>query len=314
MNLTTAEKHYVTLNNYHQQTYQKKVYKIALNGGFTCPNIDGTVATGGCTFCSALGSGDFAGRKTDDLKTQFSKIKAMMKNKWPDGYYIAYFQANTNTHAPLERLKQLFEEAIKLDSKIVMLSIATRADALPEDVLDYLALLNQRIPVQVELGLQTIHEETTELINRAHSLACFDKAVHALRKRGIEVVVHIINGLPGETKTMMVNTVKHLNTLDIQGIKIHMLHLMKKTKMGNQYLKEPWPLLTLEEYVDITVEQLLWLKKDIVIHRLTGDAPQATLIAPTWTKKKFVVTNEIDKKMRALNLYQGDYYEKNEHR
>lgn len=314
MNLMTAEKHYVTLNNYYQQTYQKKVYKIALNGGFTCPNIDGTVAVGGCTFCSVLGSGDFAGRKTDDLKTQFSKIKAMMKNKWPDGYYIAYFQANTNTHAPLERLKQLFEEAITLDPKIVMLSIATRADALPEDVLDYLASLNQRIPVQVELGLQTIHEETTERINRAHSLACFDEAVRALRKRGIEVVVHIINGLPGETKAMMVDTVKHLNTLDIQGIKIHMLHLMKKTKMGNQYLKEPWPLLTLEEYVDITVEQLLWLKKDIVIHRLTGDAPQATLIAPTWTKKKFIVTNEIDKKMRALNLFQGDYYEKNEHR
>lgn len=309
MNLMNEEKHYQTLSNYYKYRYGKKVFKIALNGGFTCPNIDGTVARGGCTFCSFMGSGDYAGDKHLPLSKQFEMQKQMMEHKWHDGYYIAYFQANTNTHGPLSKLKQLFEEAITLDSRIVMLSIATRPDALPLDVLDYLETLNQKMPVQVELGLQTIHQKTSDFINRAHDLACFDEAVKALRKRRIEVVVHIINGLPHETKQMMIDTVKHLNTLDIQGIKIHMLHIMQKTKMGHDYLKHPWPILTLEQYVDITVEQLSWLRKDIIIHRITGDAPSHLLIAPLWTKKKFVVMNEIDKKMRALNRYQGDYYE-----
>lgn len=310
MNLMTAEKHYNTLNNYYREKYHKKVFKIALNGGFTCPNIDGTVATGGCTFCSYMGSGDFAGNKREPLQKQFDTIKEMMQLKWHDGYYVVYFQANTNTHAPVKKLKELYEEAIHLDPNIVLLSIATRPDALPEDVLDYLADLNQRMPLQVELGLQTIHQETSNLINRAHDLKCFDDAVYQLRKRNIEVVVHIINGLPYETKEMMLETVKHLNNLDIQGIKIHMLHLMQKTKMGHDYLQNPWPMLSLTEYVDIVTEQILWLRKDIIIHRLTGDAPSKMLIAPDWTRKKFVVTNEIDKRLRALNLYQGDYYEK----
>lgn len=310
MKLMNDEKHYVTLNNYYKNKYGQKVFKIALNGGFTCPNIDGTVASGGCTFCSYMGSGDYAGNKREPLKVQFEKIRDMMQIKWKNGLYIAYFQANTNTHAPLEKLKSLYEEAITLDDRIVMLSIATRPDSLPLDVLDYLEDLNQRMPLQVELGLQTIHQSTSDLINRAHDLKCFDDAVYELRKRGIDVVVHIINGLPYETKEMMIDTVKHINTLDVQGIKIHMLHLMEKTKMGHDYLKNPWHMLTLEEYVDITVDQILWLRKDIVIHRLTGDAPSHMLIAPLWTKKKFVVTNEIDKKLRSLGLYQGDYYEK----
>ncbi len=309
MNLMNHEKHYNTLNNYYKNKYHKKVYKIALNGGFTCPNIDGTVATGGCTFCSFMGSGDFAGDKKESLKSQFDHIKDMMQLKWSDGYFIAYFQANTNTHAPLKRLKELFEEAITLDPNIVMLSIGTRPDSLPSDVLDYLEDLNKRMPVQVELGLQTIHEKTSILINRAHDLNCFDQAVLNLRKRGIEVVVHIINGLPFETKEMMIETVKHVNTLDIQGIKIHMLHIMEKTKMGYDYKKNPWDILSQASYVDITVDQILWLRKDIIIHRLTGDAPTSMLIAPLWTKKKFIVTNEIDKKLRRLNLYQGDYNE-----
>jgi radical SAM protein (TIGR01212 family) len=310
MNLMNHEKHYNTLNHYYQYKYQKKVFKIALNGGFTCPNIDGTVASGGCTFCSYMGSGDFAGNKLEPLKIQFEKQKEMMHQKWEDGYYIVYFQANTNTHAPLARLKALYEEAITLDPKIVLLSIATRPDVLPQDVVDYLGELNNRMPVQVELGLQTIHQKTSDLINRAHDLACFDDAVKRLREKNIEVVVHIINGLPFETKDMMLETVKHINTLDVQGIKIHMLHLMEKTKMGYDYKKNPWTLLSLEDYVDITVDQILILRKDIIIHRLTGDAPASMLIAPFWTKKKFVVTNEIDKKLRRLGLFQGDFYEK----
>lgn len=310
MNLMTHEKHYVTLHNYYLSKYNKKVYKIPLNGGFTCPNIDGTVAQGGCTFCSFMGSGDFAGDKKKGLKEQFETIKRMMQQKWDEGDYIVYFQANTNTHAPLPRLKELYEEAITLDPNIRMISIATRPDVLPDDVVDYLGELNTRMPLQVELGLQTIHEKTSKLINRAHDLKCFDDAVLRLRNKGIEVVVHVINGLPHETKKMMIETIKHINTLDIQGIKIHMLHLMEKTKMGHDYLKNPWPMLSLEDYVDIVTTQIGWLRKDIVIHRLTGDAPAHMLIAPHWTKKKFVVSNEIDKRLRMLDLYQGDTYEK----
>ncbi len=190
-----------------------------------------------------------------------------------------------------------------------MLSIATRPDSLPIEVLDYLAKLNKKVKVQVELGLQTIHEETSILINRCHDLITFDHAVKALRKRDIEVVVHIINGLPGESSEMMLDTVKHLNTLDIQGIKIHMLHIIKKTKMGSDYQKNPWPLLSLNEYRDIVTDQLRHLRKDIIVHRITGDAKKEDLIAPLWTLKKFVVSNEIDKYMRANLYYQGDLYE-----
>jgi hypothetical protein len=310
MNLMNTEKHYNTLNNYYRTKYQKKVFKIALNGNFTCPNIDGTVARGGCTFCTPLGSGDFAGNKYQPLKEQFTNIKEMMHLKWKDeAFYVVYFQANTNTHGPIEKIKALFDEAITLDPNIKMISIATRPDSLGTEVLNYLEALNQKMPVQVELGLQTIHQETSDLINRAHDLACFDEAVFALRNRGIEVVVHIINGLPYETKEMMLETLKHVNTLDIQGIKIHMLHVMEKTKMGFDYKKNPFPILSLEDYVDITVLQLRHLRKDIIVHRVTGDAPLKLLIEPKWTIKKFVVQNEIDKLMRKENFFQGDLYE-----
>lgn len=310
MNIMNTEKHYNTLNNYYRFKYHKKVFKIALNGNFTCPNIDGTVARGGCTFCTPLGSGDFAGNKQSPLKEQFENIKQMMHTKWPDeAYYVVYFQANTNTHGPIEKIKKLFDEAITLDKNIVMISIATRPDSLPDDVLDYLNDLNKRVPVQVELGLQTIYQKTSDLINRAHDLQCFDEAVHKLRERGIEVVVHIINGLPYETNEMMLKTAQHLNSLDIQGVKIHMLHVMEKTKMGFDYKKNPFPVLTLEAYVNITVLQLRHLNKNIIIHRVTGDAPKSLLIEPTWTLKKFVVQNEIDKLMRKHNFFQGDLYE-----
>lgn len=309
LELFTNEKRYNTLNNYYKKVYGKKVFKIALNGNFTCPNIDGTTGKGGCTFCSAMGSGEFAGSKKDSLEIQFEKIKTMMENKWSDGYYIAYFQANTNTHGPLEKLKYLFEKAISLSENIVMLSIATRPDSLPIEILDYLGELNKKVKIQVELGLQTIHEATSLLINRCHDLNTFDQAVKELRKRDIEVVVHIINGLPNETNEMMLETVKHLNTLDIQGIKIHMLHVTEKSKMGYDYKKNPWSLLTLFEYRDIVVTQLRHLRKDIIVHRITGDAKKEDLIAPEWTLKKFVVSNEIDKYMRNNHFYQGDLYE-----
>ena len=202
----------------------------------------------------------------------------MMKKKWPDGLLIPYFQANTNTYGPLEKIKALFEEALTLDENIIGLSVGTRPDALGEDVLDYLEDLNKRTKLTIELGLQTINEETSKLINRGHNVKTFDNAVKELRKRKIEVVVHIINGLPNETKNDMINTVRHLNTLDIQGIKIHMLHIMKHTNMGKDYLIKPWPLLTLEEYIDITVTQLRYLKPSVIVHRITGDSKEVYLL------------------------------------
>lgn len=310
MQLMTKAKRYNTLDNYYKYKYNKKVFKVSLNAGFTCPNIDGTVGYGGCTFCSYLRGGEFAGKKSDSLSKQFEKTKKMMLKKWPDSYYIPYFQANTNTHAPLEELKKLFEEAINLDSKIVEISIGTRPDCLPDDIVEYLGELNQKINVQIELGLQSIHEKTALEINRLHDLKTFDEAVKKLRAKNIEVVVHIINGLPNETKEMMIQTIKHLNTLDIQGIKIHILNILDNSLMGRKYLKEPWRLMSREEYINIVVEQILWLRKDIIIHRLTGDGDANHLIEPKWVIKKFTVINDIDKKLRALNLYQGDYYEK----
>ncbi len=313
MTFFTNEKHYNTLNNYYRHIYNKKVFKIALNGNFSCPNIDGTTGYGGCTFCTPLGSGDFAGRKSDPLKVQFEQIKEMMHQKWKDAYYIPYFQANTNTHGPIEKIKSLFEEAITLDPNIVMISIATRPDCLPLEVLDYLEDLNKRMPVQVELGLQTIHDKTSELINRCHNLDVFEEAVTNLRKRNIEVIAHIINGLPFETEKMMLETAIYLNKFDIQGVKIHMLHIMKKTKMGLDYLKAPWPILSMKEYVDITVKQLRILNPKLIIHRVTGDAPKHLLIEPKWTSVKLIVSNEIDKLMRKKKYYQGDLYEKTTH-
>ncbi len=308
--LITKEKHYNTLNNYYQKKYGKKVFKVSLNAGFTCPNIDGTVAYGGCSFCSAFGSGEFAGSKYDLLQTQFDSVKKRMLNKWPDAYYIPYFQANTNTHAPLEKLKSLFEEAIRLDENIVEISIGTRPDCLPDDVITYLSELNTRIPVQIELGLQSIHEETAVLVNRAHDLKTFDSAVKRLRDNQIEVVVHVINGLPNESKEMMFETIKHLNTLDIQGIKIHMLNILSNSKMGVEYKKNPFQLISRDEYIEIVVHQIRLLKKDIIIHRLTGDGDAKYLIEPKWIMKKFTVLNDIDKMMRNHNFFQGDLYEK----
>lgn len=308
MNLITNEKPYNTLNAYYRKKFGKKVFKVSLNGDFTCPNKDGTSGLGGCTFCTESGSGDFAGNKQDSLSTQFAIIRKRMHEKWDDAYYIAYFQANTNTYGPITKLRALYEEAITLDPNIVGLSIATRCDALNDEVYDLLSELAQKTFLQVELGLQSIHDKTSEFINRGHSLDCFTKAVQELRKRNIAVVVHIINGFPTETKKEMIDTILYVNQLDIQGVKIHLLHIMKKTALGKQYLDHPFPVLTLREYTDIVCDQIERLHPNIIIHRLTGDAPKELLIEPQWSLKKFVVMNEIDKELRRRNSYQGSKY------
>ncbi len=301
-----SEKRYNTMNEYMKKRFGTKVFKVSLNAGFTCPNKDGSKGLGGCTFCSPSGSGDFAGKKGDTLDNQFDMIVKRMHEKWPSAKYIAYFQANTNTYAPVKELRRLYDHALSLDENIVGLSIATRADALDEAVIKLLAEYHQKTYLQVELGLQSMHEKTAEKINRGHSLKEFNSAVKRLRKHGINVVVHIINGFPWEDKTAMLKTVEHLNTLDIQGIKIHMLHLTKNTKMAYEHEQSPYTLLTLEDYVDITVHQIRLLNPSIIIQRVTGDASKDDLIAPLWTLKKFVVMNNIDKLMRKHDYVQGD--------
>ena len=297
-------KRYHTLDYFYKNKFNSKVFKVSLNGGFTCPNIDGTVGYGGCIYCSSLGSGEFAGDRNKDLITQFNEIKTMMEKKWPNSKYIGYFQANTNTYAPVDELKEKYEKIINLDN-VVGLNIATRADSITDECMDYLEELSKKTYLTIELGLQTIHEETSKLINRCHTLDCFNECVKKLRKRNINVVVHIINGLPYETKEMMIETVKYLNKLDIQGIKIHMLSVLKNTKLAKMYEEKPFHILTKEEYVDIVCDQLEYLREEIVINRITGDPKKEDLVEPHWLIKKFTVLNEIDKEMVRRDSYQG---------
>ena len=293
-------KRYHTLNYYYKNKFNEKIIKISLNAGFSCPHLK----SGGCIYCSDLGSGEYAGNKNDDLITQFNKGKKLM-SKW-QGKYIGYFQARTNTYAPLNILKEKYETILKLDD-VIGLAIATRPDSISNECLEYLSELNKKTFLTIELGLQTIHEKTALLINRGHSLECFVDMVNKLREKNINVVVHIINGLPYETKEMMIETVKFLNKLDIQGIKIHMLHILKNTKLEKVYQKNPFPLLTKDQYIEIVCEQLKYLRPEIVIHRLTGDPKKEDLIEPKWTLKKIDVLNGIDKYMNKNNIFQGDY-------
>ena len=305
---SNTNKRYHTLDYFYKTKFNTKVFKVSLNAGFSCPNIDGTVGYGGCIYCSKSGSGEFAGDVKDSIEKQFKTIKEMMHHKWKDGKYIAYFQARTNTYAPVEKLKEIYEPVLKFDN-VIGINIATRPDSITDECLDYLEDLNKRTYLTIELGLQTTNEKTSKLINRCHSLECFEEMVKKLRARNINVIVHIINGLPYETKEDMLNTVKYLNNLDIQGIKIHMLSIIKDTPLAELYEKEHFPVLTKEEYVDIIVNQLELLRPEIVIHRITGDPDPKELIEPTWLIKKFCVLNDIDKEMVRRDTYQGASYD-----
>ena len=297
-------KRYHTLDYFYKHKFNSKVFKVSLNAGLSCPNIDGTVGKGGCIYCSNSGSGEFAGNKNDDIITQFNEIKKMMLKKWPNAKYIGYFQAHTNTYAPVETLKKLYEPILQQEN-VVGLNIATRPDAISDECLKYLEELNKKTYLTIELGLQTIHKKTTKIINRCHTLECFENMVKKLREKNINVVVHIINGLPYETKEDMIKTAKYLNTLDIQGIKIHMLSVIKNTKLEKLYQLKPFHILTEKEYIDIVINQLENLSPEIVINRITGDPKLDDLIQPTWLVKKFCVLNNIDKEMVKRNTYQG---------
>ena len=309
MNLMDKNKRYNSIDRYYKHKYGKKVAKISLNGNFSCPNKDGTKGFGGCIYCSKSGSGDFAGDKNKDILEQFEEIKSVINQKWPDTLYMPYLQANSNTYASVDYLRQVYEPLTTLKD-IVGISIATRADCFNDEIYEYLDGLNKRIPIQIELGLQTIHQHTAELINRGSDLCEFEEAVKRLRQINIEIVVHIINGLPYETKEEMLETVLYLNKIDIQGIKIHSLLVLKDTDLATLYEKDKFKILSLEEYVEITVEQIEHLRGDIIIHRVGADSSMEDLIAPLWTRKKLVVMNEIDKLLRKKDSYQGISYKK----
>lgn len=301
---SNTNKRYHTLDYYYKNRFNEKVFKVSLNAGFSCPNIDGTVGYGGCIYCSKTGSGEFAGNINDSLEKQFQEIKTMMHKKWPKAKYIGYFQARTNTYAPVNKLKELYETILKQEN-VIGLNIATRPDSITDECLNYLEELNKKTYLTIELGLQTSNEETSKIINRCHSLKCFEEMVSKLREKNIDVVVHIINGLPYETKDDMLNTIKYLNKLDIQGIKIHMLSITKNTPIAKMYEENKFKLLTKEEYIDIVISQLELLREEIVIHRITGDPKLDELIEPSWLTKKFCILNDIDKEMVKRDTYQG---------
>ncbi len=291
-------KRYHTLNYFYRQKFGCKIAKISLDGNFSCPNYQNG---NGCIFCSN-GSGN--NLKIIPLIDQFNEIKKQMLKKWPNSKFIGYFQANTNTYAPVDELKQKYESILK-QKDVVGLAIATRCDAITDECLDYLTELNKRTFLTVELGLQSIHDKTLKLINRGHDLKSFETMVKKLKERNIFVVAHIINGLPYETEQMMLDTVKYLNKLQIDGIKIHMLHIIKNTPLAKLYAKKPFHILTKQEYINIVCNQLELLDERIVIERITGDPIKEELVAPSWLLKKFCVLNDIDKEMVKRNSYQG---------
>lgn len=304
-----GEKRYRSLNQHLRHRFGEKVFKVSLDAGFTCPNRDGSLGWGGCVYCSARGSGDFAGQAKHSIHEQFEEVKEKMSRKWPNAKYIAYFQAYTNTYASIETLRHVYEQALQ-EEGVVGLSIATRPDCLPEDVLDYLEDLNQRTYLWVELGLQSIHDQTMEWVGRGHTYADFQRGLQELRRRNIRVCAHIILGLPGETQSDMMETAQAVAELPLQGIKIHLLHVLRGTPLAKIYERNPFPLLSQEAYVALVADILEILPSEMIIHRLTGDAPRNDLIAPLWSLKKWEVLNGIDQELERRGTWQGKAAEK----
>ena len=302
-----GDKPYHSMDFDLKEKYKEKVYKITLDGGMTCPNRDGKVGTRGCIFCSVKGSGDFAGSRKDSIPLQLEKGKKDINSKRNVNSYIAYFQAFTNTYGTIDHLRKIFTEAIS-DPDVKILSIATRPDCLGPEVINLLDELNKIKPVWVELGLQTIHEDTATYIRRGYKLPVFEKAVHDLRSIGVDVIVHTILYLPGETKEDMLETVSYLNHMDIQGIKYQLLHILKETDLALDYMEKPFHSPTMEEYIETLGECIAHTNPDITIHRLTGDGPSDLLIAPLWTSKKRTVLNALHKYLKEKNIWQGKEY------
>lgn len=295
-----------------KKRFGAKVYKIALDGGMTCPNRDGRLGTRGCVFCSEGGSGDFAAPFFSGLQLaqcvdrQIDLAAGRVSSKLGDrpGAYIAYFQSYTNTYAPVSYLRELFTAAISRP-EVRVLSIATRPDCLPDEVLDLCAELNAIKPVWLELGLQTIHEDTAVLIRRGYGLECFEDALFRLRKRGLETIVHVILGLPGEDRERMLKTVSWLSGQDIQGIKLQLLHVLKGTDLAELYARSPFPVMSMEEYIDLVLDCIALLPPDLVVHRITGDGPKSLLLAPLWSANKRLVLNTLTRRFKERGIFQG---------
>ena len=309
-------KPYYSLDYYLKETFGTKVYKLALDGGMTCPNRDGTIGTGGCIFCSEGGSGDFAAKRDVSVRAQVEAAKLRVANKMKsqtpdqtDGPYIAYFQSYTNTYAPIDHLEALFSEAISLP-EICALSIGTRPDCLPDETISLLSKLNQKKPVWVELGLQTIHEKTAEFIRRGYKLPVFEDSFHRLKEAGLTVIVHVILGLPGESREEILDTIRYLAALDhngsgIDGIKLQLLHVLKGTDLDPLYTSGAFETMELDEYLSLVGDCLTLLPQEIVIHRVSGDGPKSILTAPLWSGNKRLVLNSMAKYFKEQNIYQG---------
>ena len=300
-------KPYYSFDSMLKERFSQKVYKVALNGGMTCPNRDGTLGSRGCIFCSAGGSGDFAGNKEDPISVQIETQAQRLREKRNASSFIAYFQAYTNTYAPVSYLREIYTEAID-HPDIAALSIGTRPDCLGKEVLDLLEELNHKKPVWVELGLQTIHEKTAAYIRRGYPLSCFAAAVKELRKRKLDVIVHTILGLPGESREDILETISYLNHMDIQGIKLQLLHVLKGTDLAEDYLAGKFRVYTMEEYIDLVIDCLEHLSPEIVVHRLTGDGPKELLLAPLWSSAKKTVLNTLHHQCKVRGAWQGKQY------
>lgn len=302
------KKRYNTLNDYYRQLFGEKIFKVPIDAGFDCPNRDGTVAHGGCTFCTVSGSGDAIVAPEAPIRDQFYEEIDFMHRKWPSVQkYLVYFQNFTNTHDRVEVIRERYEQAIN-EPGVVGINIGTRPDCLPDETIAYLAELSERMHVTVELGLQTTYEKTSQLINRAHTYQLYVETVKRLHQQApkVEIVSHLINGLPGETPEMMLENVRRCVTdNDIDGIKLHLLHLMTNTRMQRDYHEGRLKLLSMDEYVQIICNQLEIIPKSIIIHRITGDAPRDMLIGPMWSLKKWEVLNAIDEEMERRGSYQG---------
>ena len=298
------DKPYRSLNEYYREIFGRKTAKISLDGGFTCPNRDGTCGDRGCLFCSAGGSGDFAENAALSITEQVEKGKAQTSDKWKDPAYVAYFQAFTNTYAPVDELRRKYEEALSCEG-VEGISIATRSDCLPDDVLELLSELNQKTRLWVELGLQTSDEDSAAFIRRGYPLSVFEKAVHDLAERNIPVIVHVIIGLPGETRETLLKTIDCVNRLPVQGIKLQLLHVLADSDLAEIYEAGNYTPLSKEEYISLVGDCIAHLREDIVIHRLTGDGDKNTLLAPLWSLRKRDVLNSLHKYLKENNIRQG---------
>ena len=302
------EKRYHTFNYYLKTTYKRKVSKVILDGGFSCPNRDGTKGVGGCVFCSQAGSGDSNLVIRESVLDQYAANKKVMDRKWPDSLYIPYFQSFSNTYGPLDKIKAMTAPFFEMD-EVAEVSIATRCDCLEEDVLDYLDAMSRIKPVWIELGLQTSNDEVGRIVNRCYDFDDLRQALYRLEKTSIKTCVHVMDGLPFEDKEGMLQTVKDISHLPFEAIKIHMLHVIKDTALARMYEEKPFELISREEYIDLVVRQLELLPPEVIVQRLTGDPIKEDLITPMWLLNKTTILNDIDKLMRKNDTYQGRLYE-----